>query len=568
MRVAWLVRSAVILGVLALAATVGLVVLAAREPTSPPLLADRLRALLAYQEDGHHLPLPPGQRNLRRVVEAAVALDRIDALDDAHLAQTLDEIESSWRPALQAFVTDDGADAYGTDDESRASYYVDLLELNVSVTEFVEQTQDRSANSALPKPDLGRLVDQLGPDPGPRARVLRARAARLSGDTRAFGLPDVCEQIVDHAQAGDIDVAADLARSLPSTQDCLAQVEALSGHLAVLESSIVSRITKERRASVDEIVALDNVRTLSEAAGQSEPTEDSVRVAAMMLQGLDDDARDYGPATETWVVAVLGVLLGSAEPPRLAHLRGRLNALIDFRGSLATSASADWYSRTLMAHLMVLSGALPADQAAQLFGHPSADPSHPGGPDWVLAFVGLRSRATAGLTLPRSVLTVGEESEPVTLLIRALYAADSGSCTDAPDYRSFETVSSARPVQEMPPDQRLGYVLALALSAPCSTDLDELLRGLADKIGPPAEAPDPTVRGSLSLYHIEAEAACLLHNTISLAPEVAARLDSYIRDISHGTVTQNFDFLDIYAALRLVTMHKSKACNGSWWEGL
>lgn len=558
----------VVPSVLAVLAMAGCAVLDGGGPTASELLADRLQPLLAYQEDGHHLLLPPGERNLRRTVEAATALDLIDALDETHLAQTLDEIESSWSPAPEAYLTDDGPDEYGNDDESRESYHVDMLELNVTVTQFLEQTRSRPSTRPLPLPNLGRLVDQLGTDSGPRAQILRGRAAQLSGAVDGSGPTERCEQIDEHVRADEIDLAADIVRSLPSAQDCTAYVEPLSGHLAALETRIASRIAEERWSSVDDIVALDDLTTLSEIAGRTGPPAATARTAQMILRGLDEEARDYGPVTQTWVVAVVGGLLGAEQAPPLPHLTRRLNTLIDFRGSLATSASADWYSRTLMAHLMVLSGALAADQAAELFDHPSTDHAQAGELDWALAFVGLRSRTTADLALPSSVLAAGDDPEPVNLLIGAFYAADSGSCAATPGPERFVAVSPVSRVPALPPDQRLSYVLALTLSASCSSDMGELLAGLADQVMLPDEPPDPAVRGSLSFYLMEAEAACLVQGSVSLDPTLESRLDSYLRSISRGPVTQTFDFLDIYAALRLLSLHKQGSCAGAWWEGL
>jgi hypothetical protein len=552
----------VILGIVAVAAFTRT---AAREPADPDPLAARLQSLLALQEDGYRALLPPGERSLWQIVEAAHALSLLDRLDEAHLAQAIDELSASWSPALDAYlIDDDPADYHG----DRESYQYDLLALNVRIVEFATRAGAPALLRDLPTPDLTGLIGELGDELDEPASILTARATRLTGGRPDAATADLCRQLARRVEQSQIEQAADIAVGLPTGRDCAADLEPLRGDLTALEDGITSRILREQRYTFDDILDLDQLRGLAEAAGRADVPADSVRVARMLLQHLDDEAREFGPATEPWTVLVLGRLLAGEDSPPLEFLTRRLESLMDFRGSLATSASADWYSVTLMAHLMVRSGALAADQAAELLGHPSVVHPSVDGLDWGYAFVGLRSPSTAELRLPREVLAVDDNGGSGELLIRALYADDSGSCAEAPDAADFLAVSPPSRLAELPPDEQLAYLAGLSRSARCSAGLRELLAQLAGQVRPPTAAPAPVVLGSIYSYWLVAETVCLASGSVSLDSAVVATLDSYLSAISHGPVRQSFDFLDLYASLRLLDLHRQGTCDGAWWEGL
>lgn len=553
--------------ILAVAAVAAFARTTTREPADPDPdpLAARLQSLLARQEDGYHVLLPPGDRSLWQLVEAAHALSLLGELDEAQLGQTVDELAASWSPALAAYRIDDDPADYGDD---RASYQYDLLALNVRIAEFAGQARAPAPLRELPSPDLTRLIGQLGDEQDAPARILKARAERAAGGQEAAAPADLCRQLAQRVSGARIDQAADLALGLPTGRDCAAELAPLQGDLAAIETDVTSHILRERRYTFEDITDLDRLRVLAEAAGRPEIPAESVQVAELVLRHLDDEARDFGPATDIWVVTVLGRLLDGRDRPPLEFLVRRLETIVDFRGSIPTSASADWYSVTLMAHLMVRSGALTAAQAAELFGHPSTDRANLGAPDWVYAFVGLRSRSAAGPRLPREVLATDEDSGSVRLLIRALYTADSGSCADAPGVADFVAISQPSRVAELPPPEQLAYVLGLSRSARCSADLGDLLAQLAGRVALPEAPPDPTVPGATYFYWLAAETVCLVDGAVSLDSALVTGLDSYLAAISRGPVRQSFDFLDIYALLRLLALHQQATCDGAWWEGL
>lgn len=526
-------------------------------------LAMRLQSLLAYQDDGYHILLAPGSRSLSRVVEAAQAMSMLDQLSAEHLQQTARELRSSWDPQLGAYATDDGLDAYEDDGAGREMYQYDLLSLNVRVTEFLHEADAFPAARALPQPDLLPFIEQLDGSWSMSARIMRARAARFAGYRTAAEQSGSCAQIAGHLRDSRVDMAADLALTLPSTLACVAEVEPLLTEIAELEDRIAAQIQESGVYAYDDVQDLDSLRILAEAGGRAGGSVSSARVARLLLRALDEDARKYGPATEPWTIIALVRLLGEQRPPHMRYVVQRLGTLVDFRGSLATEGSADWFSRTMMAHLMVLARALSPDEAGELFGHPSEDSSGVGAADWTYAFVGLRSRQTADVTLPSSVLTSDAD-----VFVRALYAADSASCPDAPDAAAFESVSPVALVGELPPGQRLSYVLALTLSAPCLASTASMLVALTDRIGLPDRPPDLGVRGSLWDFLQEVEAVCLVHGTARLDHALVSSLGSYVRALSSGPVRRNFDLLDLYAALRLLSLHESESCGGAWWDGL
>ncbi|MDG4797865.1 hypothetical protein [Micromonospora sp. WMMD1082] len=534
------------------------------QPSKPSDLAVRLLSLLAYQEnDGSHILLPPGGRNTERIVEAAHTLHLLGRLDEARLRQTAEELRLSWSPSLRAYQTNDGPVAYGDDDSGRQLYRYDLLSLNVRVEEFLRGTGELPAVQDLPRPDLRGLVDQLRDDAGLAGRIMRTRAARLIGAPGGAESPGRCTQMAADIRAGRIDQAGDAALVLPAVTDCASELRPLRDDISVLESQLADRIERDQTSSYDDIIALNRLKTLAEATGRTGISAVSTRVAVSLLRGLDDSAREYGPVTEPWTVAVLAGMLGDQPPPRLDHLVRRIEALLDFGGSLATQASADWYSKAIMAHLMVLSGALSPQRAADLFGHPSRDRADLGTPAWLYAFIGLRGGATAGLKLP------GDAVAPdAGLLPRALYAADSGSCADAPDWASFASTSPLSQIPDLAPDKQLAYLLALDLSVSCAADLTDLRSAVVDRIELPGHAPDPTAPGSLTRYLATAEAVCLARGAVTLEPAVESALETYRQALSTGPVTQHFDFLDLYAALRLLALHESRNCDGAWWHGL
>jgi hypothetical protein len=215
---------------------------------------------------------------------------------------------------------------------------------------------------------------------------------------------------------------------------------------------------------------------------------------------------------------------------------------------------------------MARSGALTRQQAATMFGRPSAADPDAYSPEWVFAAVGL-SDATDVHEYP-GLHTRGRADKPDDLLAAAL-AARGGPCAGYPDAARFTRVARPTQLTRMRPPDRMKYAVALSLAAPCRPQLSALIDQAGASLNRDTRPvmADRNVAFSLYTAWAETEATCALTGRPGAVATLLSEVDRYAAAATNAQTPPAFQALDLYAVYRIRDL-ASTGCRGGWWNGL
>jgi hypothetical protein len=317
-------------------------------------LVERLRLMLVRQDDGRHVLLSASSARTLPAIRAAGLLSAMGGLSRDLAERVADQLAEAWRPDQRLYgpgPDDPATDVPEADIRAAepAGEQLDLLMINVAVTELLTRAGAGSPLAASQRPDLRRLLDALGPAANPSVRHWQARAARAGYvDWPGFEPARRCAGLAERAAAGAFQDAVVILPTIAPGISCRDHLAPYVDRMIAAENEVIDQIRRRRSYSLSEISALSDIEELLRNAGAAPQRSSVTRLATDLLRSEEALAGRFGPPTRPDLVMMLGGLAGRW--PSMATVSGRMRMQIELRGSLANRVEAGWYTRTLMAH--------------------------------------------------------------------------------------------------------------------------------------------------------------------------------------------------------------------------